>query len=123
MIGTYTLTVSLSNSYTEFYPSVSKEISGSPIDIIVLAPNPIWSTDALSQSAFFIYAAAAVSITLPSQIETGFNTATFTHTIHVISTPSYTGNTACNTNADDTCFNSATEANNLSVFSADLTDL
>ena len=62
-------------------------------------------------------------MTLPAQTETGFNTASFTHTINVISTPTYIGSAACNTNADDTCFTSATEANNLIDFSAVLTNL
>ena len=47
----------------------------------------------------------------------------FTHTINVISTPTYLGSAECKTNADDACFTSATEAKNLNVFSVDLTDL
>jgi hypothetical protein len=41
----------------------------------------------------------------------------------VISTPTYTSSSACNTLANDTCFTSTTEANNISVFSSVLTNL
>ena len=85
--------------------------------------RPTWSIEALSQTVFFIYAAADATVTLPLQTETGFNSATYTHTINVISTPMFTGSPACNTNADDTCFTTATEANNISHFSAVLTNL
>jgi len=87
--------------------------------------KPIWSTDALSQSAFFIYAAADVTVTLPAQTEAVFNTATtFTNIINVISTPTYTGSVECSANGADSCFTAATEVSNLSTnFAAVLTNL
>ena len=41
----------------------------------------------------------------------------------MIPTATYAGSTACNTDADDSCFTTATEANSISVFSAVLTNL
>ena len=92
-------------------------------EISFVENTPIWSTAALTQTTFYIYSATAATITLPAQTVTGFNTATFTHTINVISTPTFTGSAACSTTADDTCYITATEANSISAFSAVLTNL
>ena len=75
--------------------------------------SPTWSTVDLDQTIFFIYAAADATVTLPPQTETGFNSETYTHTINVISTAKFKENTGCNTYADDMCFTSDTEANNI----------
>jgi hypothetical protein len=64
--GLYTLSVQLSNGYTTANPSVSKEISGSPLTASLTVIGPTWSTGALTQTKFFIYGSAADTVTLPA---------------------------------------------------------
>jgi hypothetical protein len=82
-----------------------------------------WSTAALAQTIFYIYGAAADTVVLSPQTETGFNSATYTHELNFILSTTYTDNPACNTLGDDTCYTSATNVVNLSDFLAVLTDL
>ena len=119
--GSYTVSVNLSNFYTSANPSVSKEISGSPKVVAVIAPT--WSTAALTQTVFFIYAPNADTVTLPPQTESGFNTASYTHEVFFISSTTYSSSAACNTNGDDTCYTSARNINNISSFSVVLMNL
>ena len=62
-IGSYSIAVTLSNSYTTTFPSISTSISGSPKTITVIGPT--WSTTTLTTN-FYIYAVAANMVTLPA---------------------------------------------------------
>ena len=116
-MGTYTVAVALSNSYTAAFPLISTSISGSPKTITVVAPT--WVATPFTTN-FYIYAAAAKTVTLPAQTESGFNTATYTHTVHVLEKTNYDSDPTCQTGGSGACYTSSYNVDDLPVFSADV---
>ena len=119
IVGTYTVAVALSNSYTDAFPLISTYISESPKTITVVAPT--WLTTPLTTN-FYIYAAAAKTVTLPAQTESGFNTATYTHTVYVLPKTTFDSDPTCQTGGSGACYTSSYDVVTLPVFSADVTN-